>query len=115
MEYDIYGNNLAHGHCEVHPQVAESYPCSLCYAEANNSKHGKQRHQLDPEAEYYAKMEREYYEDMERAHYDEIARKNSWLYRVLCYVAPKVDFINEWVKKRKEKVFSRAVADIYQK
>ena len=30
MAYDIYGNNLQRGHCEVHPWVHEEYPCSIC-------------------------------------------------------------------------------------
>lgn len=33
MKTDIYGNSLRPGHCEVHPQVAEEYPCSLCIKE----------------------------------------------------------------------------------
>ncbi len=35
MAFDIYGGNLRGGHCEVHPQVHESYPCSVCYSESN--------------------------------------------------------------------------------
>jgi hypothetical protein len=30
MGFDIYGERLARGHCEVHPWFAEEYPCSLC-------------------------------------------------------------------------------------
>ena len=33
MGYDIYGNNLRNGHCEVHPHVHEEYPCSVCIGE----------------------------------------------------------------------------------
>lgn len=33
MSWDIYGNPLARGHCEVHPHVHEEYPCSVCIAE----------------------------------------------------------------------------------
>ena len=39
MAYDIYGQNLASGHCEVHPWVGETYPCSLCYAESEQQRH----------------------------------------------------------------------------
>ena len=35
MSFDIYGNNLRRGHCEVHPHVHEEYPCSVCIAEAS--------------------------------------------------------------------------------
>jgi len=30
MSYDIYGDTLAPGHCEVHPHIPEPYPCSVC-------------------------------------------------------------------------------------
>ncbi len=30
MSHDIYGGSLRRGHCEVHPHVHESYPCSVC-------------------------------------------------------------------------------------
>ena len=33
MGYDIYGEPLRPGHCEVHPHVHEEYPCSLCITE----------------------------------------------------------------------------------
>lgn len=34
MAFDIYGNNLRRGYCEVHPNVHEEYPCSLCMSES---------------------------------------------------------------------------------
>lgn len=33
MRTDIYGNKLRPGYCEIHPQVAEEYPCTLCLKE----------------------------------------------------------------------------------
>ena len=33
MPYDIYGQNLRAGHCEVHPHIHEEYPCSQCMIE----------------------------------------------------------------------------------
>lgn len=33
MSFDIYGGRLRGGHCEVHPDVAETYPCSVCLDE----------------------------------------------------------------------------------
>jgi hypothetical protein len=35
MAYNIYGENLRPGHCEVHPHVHEEYPCSVCISESN--------------------------------------------------------------------------------
>ena len=106
MGYDIYGQNLVSGHCEVHPHVAQTYPCSLCYAETDNRQ---QQQQEDPRDA----QQREYYAEMERAHYDEIAKKNNWLYRVLCYVAPKANWINERMQEYKEKVFNRTMSKGY--
>lgn len=101
MAYDIYGNNLASGHCEVHPWVGESYPCSLCYAENAN------RNQKQPD--YDTRAEAEYYAEMERAHYEELARKNNLLYRMLCYVALAVSKLNERVQKYKDKMFNKVI------
>jgi len=47
MSWDIYGNVLRRGYCEVHPQVNEEYPCSLCYAEDK----GRTRHQEQQQTE----------------------------------------------------------------
>lgn len=30
LSWDIYGNQLTQGHCEVHPHVGEEYPCFVC-------------------------------------------------------------------------------------
>ena len=32
VSFDIYGNKLRPGHCEVHPDVSETYPCWYCRA-----------------------------------------------------------------------------------
>ena len=33
MSWDIYGNPLRRGYCEVHPDVHQEYPCSICMTE----------------------------------------------------------------------------------
>ena len=38
MAFDIYGNNLRRGYCEVHPNVHEEYPCSLCCSESRRDE-----------------------------------------------------------------------------
>ena len=38
MAYDIYGNILERGHCEVHPWVNESYPCPECIGDNKQSQ-----------------------------------------------------------------------------
>lgn len=35
MAFDIYGQPLHRGYCEVHPNIHEEYPCSMCIAESD--------------------------------------------------------------------------------
>jgi hypothetical protein len=84
MSYDIYGEVLSRGHCEVHPWVHEEYPCSLCFAD--NEKYRKQNQQ---EKKYYEQMEREYAESIERDYQDYLWRRTIQLraymfYRFIC-------------------------------
>jgi len=51
MSFDIFGNNLTPGCCEVHPHHAEPYPCSLCMAELAAAKEKDPRTQEDPRGE----------------------------------------------------------------
>jgi hypothetical protein len=46
MSYDIYGEPLRRGHCEVHPHVHEEYPCSVCIQESNN-RNSQQQSECD--------------------------------------------------------------------
>lgn len=39
MSFDIYGERLRPGHCEVHPHVHEEYPCSLCMEKSRSKPH----------------------------------------------------------------------------
>ena len=60
MPYDIYGNSLRRGHCEVHPDVHQEYPCDMCLArerEDQENREGREHY----EEEYY----KQYCEDME--------------------------------------------------
>jgi hypothetical protein len=46
MSFDINGNKLQPGHCEVHPHINEDYPCSVCNSEhyrkvASSEQQGK--------------------------------------------------------------------------
>jgi hypothetical protein len=44
MAFDIYGNNLQRGHCEIHPYVHEEYPCSICLSENIRTTPDDHRH-----------------------------------------------------------------------
>jgi len=55
MAFDIYGEHLERGHCEVHPHVHEEYPCSICLNESSK------RQEQDQKARDYARQaEKEY-------------------------------------------------------
>jgi len=60
MSYDIYGNNLEHGHCEAHPWVHEDYPCSQCFLEMRQKEMDQQR-----EEDYLREMEEDYYKQID--------------------------------------------------
>ncbi|MGL4973379.1 MAG: hypothetical protein ACRC6H_09575 [Culicoidibacterales bacterium] len=42
MPYDIYGNDLRRGHCEVHPYVNQEYPCGICQTQREQNKRNNQ-------------------------------------------------------------------------
>lgn len=69
MAFDIYGNNLRPGHCEVHPDVHEEYPCSMCTARRAATRvdaawdREYDRHMAALEREHYAGLEQEAFAD----------------------------------------------------
>lgn len=60
MSWDIYGAPLRRGHCEVHPDVPDPWPCFACVAQAQ-------------EAAHYEEERKRLYREMEAAHYAEWA------------------------------------------
>lgn len=42
MSYDIFGEPLRRGHCEVHPHVHEEFPCSVCLMERKEEQRHRQ-------------------------------------------------------------------------
>ena len=74
MAYDIYGNHLTPGHCEVHPDVYESYPCRHCYEESERQDYYSFLQQ-DPMEEEYANY---YYEEMYRDVFMRFECKQMW-------------------------------------
>jgi hypothetical protein len=50
MAFDIYGNHLRRGHCEVHPDQPEEYPCSICMERSRGEPTYPEP--VYPEAEY---------------------------------------------------------------
>lgn len=62
MAWDIYGNTLTRGHCEVHPQVAQEYPCYICMEESRKAdeqrrQEREQRKAYERDYEQHLKME----------------------------------------------------------
>lgn len=59
MSFDIYGEHLQRGDCEVHPWVHEDYPCSICLSEnaqRRREKAEEARHWADLESKHYAQL-----------------------------------------------------------
>lgn len=59
MSYDIYGEPLQCGCCEVHPWVHEEWPCSLCISERNQ----REQNDRQNESEYHMNMDIELLKD----------------------------------------------------
>lgn len=59
--YDIYGDRLLIGHCEVHPWVPEVHPCSECLHSQHNECVESQL--AEHEAEFIAEYERSLMEE----------------------------------------------------
>ena len=58
MSYDIYGNHLRRGYCEVHPDIPEPWPCYLCL-EANRYQNQEQLPYPDPRCQPTIKEEKD--------------------------------------------------------
>lgn len=74
MSYDIYGEPLRRGHCEVHPHVHEEYPCSVCLAEKR--QHDQQPQYCDGNP---AHCESAHYLGQAREHIDALRADNERL------------------------------------
>lgn len=62
MSWDIYGNPLRRGYCEVHPDVHEEYPCRYCMAEKqqHSQPHDELeqlKHDFAQQGDYIRKLE----------------------------------------------------------
>lgn len=62
MSWDIYGNPLQRGHCEVHPHVHEEYPCSLCMSERGQTQ---QPHDVLEQLQYEFAKQGDYIKQLE--------------------------------------------------
>ena len=80
MSYDIWGNPLPRGHCEVHPHVHEEYPCSVCMAEKRSREQASQQ----SEAEHYLQVEI----DRLKAERDDLLAALDGLVDCYCSVSP---------------------------
>lgn len=58
MSWDVYGQPLRPGHCEVHPDTPAPYPCPRCLDEQ----------QAERDRDYQAQLE---YEQLATERYDE--------------------------------------------
>ncbi len=58
MSWDIYGEKLERGHCEVHPWVGEEYPCTICINTQENNRKQEEAYRQH-ELEWYKAIEEE--------------------------------------------------------
>ena len=49
MPNDMNGNELAPGHCKVHPEIEEQYPCHECRGESAPKR--RRRRKADDDAD----------------------------------------------------------------
>lgn len=77
MAYDIYGNVLRRGYCEVHPDIPEEWPCAVCMENSSRLSREEQAYR-----EYYEQQGREYYEELYRQQCEDEARYYQYLERL---------------------------------
>jgi len=59
MSYDIYGQSLRRGHCEVHPDIHQEYPCVMCLAREREDQENREERD-----HYEQEMYEQYCRDM---------------------------------------------------
>lgn len=100
MAYDIYGNHLHNGNCEVHPWITEEYPCYVC-------------RQQDLETQRQRKMEKQMYDDMQKdilAHeQNEFAKNNSQEYCTLLEKEDELKSLLTEIRIRKDEIIKEIV------
>ena len=96
MSFDIYGYPLRQGYCEVHPEVHQSYPCSLCYAESKKADDDKRM-----EKEHYKQIEAEHHRDMEieEQKHSFARRCAEWVYLQDYIVVSESDLNVYWTRR----------------
>lgn len=74
MNYDIFGNSLRSGFCEVHPWVEMPYPCSECAHDDAETRALKAA-----EDAYYADLERDYNRSLIVMEFDDLSEHGAML------------------------------------
>jgi len=59
MPYDIYGQPLRRGYCEVHPDMHQEYPCYICLYNAREYQENSEERD-----HYEQEMYEQYCKDM---------------------------------------------------
>jgi len=71
MAFDIYGQPLRRGHCEVHPDVWGEYPCALCITEQQEHECAREHDRARME-EYERQLEEDRISSLQGMHGDGI-------------------------------------------
>jgi len=95
MAYDIYGNDLRRGFCEVHPFVQQEYPCHIC---CDNDRHYEQQ-RVERQSQ-----EQEWNLALEHHHKCLMAEEFSRRYRLLLIAEKWLNRLLEIVKSNKTKI-----------
>lgn len=103
MTWDIYGNPLQRGHCEVHPHVHEDYPCSVCMSGRGQTQ---QPHDALQQLQYEFAQQGDYIKQLE-VERDALAAKAARLEK-------KITAINDGIAEYKE-MANDATADLVHK
>jgi hypothetical protein len=103
MAYDIYGNNLRSGYCEVHPHVPQEYPCAICYSDS-------QRLSRNREQENLQRQDYELRQANERIKYldDELQKQKLSYEKTYNDQCVRIDKLNEEIERLRSKLSNYA-------
>lgn len=101
MAWDIYGQSLRPGYCEVHPDVPEEYPCRLCQID-----HDRDREDRRLEMERQLAYQKEYEEHC-RMEAEQLYLLTNLRFRALTKARDIISKILHWVTVQREKQFKQ--------
>lgn len=108
MAWDIYGNPLERGHCEVHPHVHEEYPCSVCMSERGQTQ---QPHDALQQLQYEFAQQGDYIKQLE-AERDALAAKAAKLEKKIAAINDGIDEYKAMANDATADLVHKALMDV---